>query len=235
MLETRQDDKWLWATIIVLAFMLGGMIAFFVLLAGSPLLQVVRSAFDWLFAASTVQSLWYVTRAAGIIAYLLLWLSTVWGLAVSSKIFDPVLNRYFTYDMHQFLSLLALGFIALHVIVLLADQYLPFSVAQVVVPFIAPYRPAWVGVGIIAMYLTILVSATFYVRNMIGYSTFRVIHYLSLISYVGAAVHGVFSGTDSSLWSMQLVYAGTALVVVFLFVYRIVMALQSPSKTVTAR
>lgn len=235
MLETSHEDRWLWATIVALVLVLIGVVAFFALIPGSPLLRLARAGFDWLFAASTVQALWYVTRAAGIIAYLLLWLSTVWGLAVSSKIFDPVLNRYFTYDMHQFLSLLSLGFVALHVIVLLADQYLPFSVAQVLVPFIAPYRPVWVGIGVIGMYLAILVSVTFYVRNLIGYSAFRVIHYLSFISYVGAAVHGLLSGTDSSLWSMQLVYAGTTLIVVFLFVYRVVVAVLRPEKQAAAQ
>jgi len=39
----------------------------------------------WLFAADSVQIWWYVTRASGIIAYLLLWVSTMLGLAVTSK------------------------------------------------------------------------------------------------------------------------------------------------------
>ena len=127
--------------------------------------------------------MWYVTRAAGIISYLLLWLSTVWGLAVSNKILDPVLHRAFTYDFHQFLSLLAIGFVFLHIVVLLADQYLPFSVAQILVPFAAPYRPVWVGLGTIGLYLTLLVSITFYIRRWIGQKTFRLIHLVSYIAF----------------------------------------------------
>ena len=68
---------------------------------------------------------WYVTRAAGIIAYLLLWLSTVWGLAVPAKVLDRLVQRWATFDFHQFISLLAIGFMGLHILVLVLDHYLP--------------------------------------------------------------------------------------------------------------
>ena len=106
------------------------------------------------FSLDSSQVFWYVTRSAGLIAYLLFWLSTVWGLAVSSKIFDRLLNRPFTFDTHGYLSLLALGFIFIHVIVLLWDSYAPFSVVQLLVPFTSSYRPLAVGLGIISLYLT---------------------------------------------------------------------------------
>ncbi len=222
--SSRNDNVWFTAMIVFLGTVLLAMFALAALIPGSPFLELIAQWSDRLFAISSVQALWYVTRAAGIVAYLLLWLSTVWGLAVSSKIFDPVLERFFTYDVHQFLSLLAIGFSVLHVVVLLADRYLPFSVAEVLVPFIAPYRPLWVGFGVIGLYLVLLVSATFYIRQRIGYGAFHVIHYLSILAYAGITVHGLMAGTDSPLWTTQLMYAGTALVVVFLFVYRLVMA-----------
>ena len=68
-----------------------------------------------LLRLDSVEGTWYLIRAAGLVAYLLLWLSTVWGLAVASKIFDPVLHRAFTFNTHEWLSLLAIGFTALHV------------------------------------------------------------------------------------------------------------------------
>ena len=196
------------------------------ILGYSPL-ALIRQGLDGLFALSTTQTMWYVTRAAGIISYLLLWLSTVWGLAVSNKILDPVLHRAFTYDFHQFLSLLAIGFIFLHVGVLLADQYLPFSVAQILVPFAAPYRPVWVALGTIGFYLTLLVSITFYIRRWIGQKTFRLIHLASYLAFIGAALHGLFAGTDSPLPMVQVMYLLTSLSVIFLTAYRIVMSAQA--------
>jgi sulfoxide reductase heme-binding subunit YedZ len=233
--SNNQEIVWVFGMIVMLGIIALGIFVFAGLIPGSPVLALSGKLFDVLFATSSVQALWYVTRAAGVVAYLLLWLSTAWGLAVSSKIFDPLLHRFFTYDMHQFISLLALGFVALHVVVLRADKYLPFSIAQILVPFAAPYRPVWVGVGVIGFYLMLLVSVTFYVRQRIGYPIFRVIHYASFVAYLAALAHGLLAGTDSSLWTTQLIYAASALVVIFLFVYRIVMALPSLQPETSAR
>jgi methionine sulfoxide reductase heme-binding subunit len=187
----------------------------------------LMASLKWLLALNTVQIWWYITRAAGLVAYLLLWLSTAWGLAVTSKIFDPLLQRHYTYDFHQFISLLAIGFLALHISVLVLDQYLPFSVTQVLVPFTSTYRPLWVGIGVISLYLTILVTVTFYMRRMIGMRAFRLIHTLSLVAFLGATLHGLYAGTDSPLLSMQLVYKGALLSVIFLTAYWLITLVQA--------
>ena len=107
----------------------------------SHLGTAIRNLVSWLFALDATQSTnWYITRASGILSYLLLWLSTIWGLAISSIIIDRLLHRSFMFDFHQVISLLALGFLGLHVFILLADQYLPYSLAQILVPFLSPYR-----------------------------------------------------------------------------------------------
>ena len=186
----------------------------------------VEKFLNALFAVDSVQMWWYITRSAGIIAYLLLWFSTAWGLAVSNKILDPILHRMLTFDFHQFTSLIAIGFLILHISVLTFHRYLPFTWAQVLIPFIAPYRALWVGIGVIAFYLTILVTFTFYIRSRIGMRTFRTIHALSLVAYLGATLHGLYAGTDSPLLAAQLMYKGTLLVVVFLSAYWIIVAFQ---------
>ncbi len=192
----------------------------------SPLAAGAQGNLTNLFALSTENVTWYVIRSAGITAYLLLWFSTVWGLAIPTKIFDRYLNGNFTFDFHKFISLLSLGFLGLHIFVLLVDNYLPFTWTQILVPFMAPYRPVWVGIGSIALYLTVLVTITFYMRNRIGMKTFRLIHYSSLLAYFGAVAHAFLSGTDSSLPAAILMYAVTLLVVVFLTVYWLYVAIR---------
>ena len=198
------------------------------LLVRSPLGlgAILGSTINQVFALNSVQVMWYITRAAGLTAYVLLWLSTAWGLAVSSKILDLFLHRTFTYDFHQFISLLAIGFIVLHIAVLMADRYLPYTLAQVLLPFLSPYRPLWVGIGVIGFYLSLLVTVTFYLRSRIGVRTFRAIHGLSLIAYLAATVHGFFAGTDSPLLATELIYAGTFLVTVFLTSYWLITLIQ---------
>jgi methionine sulfoxide reductase heme-binding subunit len=186
----------------------------------------LASSLNWLFAADSQQLWWYVTRSAAIIAYLLFWLSTVWGLAVPSRIIQPVLDQTYTFDFHQFISLLAIGFALLHVLVLTLDRYLPYSTLQILIPFLSPYRPLWVGIGVISFYIILLVTVTFYLRTRIGMNTFRAIHIFSLLGYLGITLHGLYAGTDSPLISMQLLYQGTSLVVVFLTVYWLVLKYQ---------
>ena len=190
----------------------------------------LASSLSWLFAADSQQLWWYVTRSAGIIAYLLLWLSTAWGLAVPSRIISPVLDQTYTFDFHQFISLLSIGFALLHIIVLTLDRYLPYSTLQILIPFLSPYRPLWVGIGVISFYIILLVTVTFYLRTRIGMSTFRAIHIFSLLGYLGITLHGLYAGTDSPLLSMQLLYRGTALVVIFLTVYWLVQKYQQKTE-----
>jgi predicted ferric reductase len=195
------------------------------LLLSAPFAAPLRSSLDRLFAFNSQQAMWFLTRAAGIMAYLLLWFSTVWGLAIPSKFFADVLNGEFAFDFHQFISLLSLGFLFLHVFILTADRYLPYSLAQDLVPFLSPYRPVWVGIGSIAFYLILLVTVTFYMRKRIGMKAFRYIHYTSLLAYLGSVVHSVMSGSDSSVPAVMIMYIVTTLVVVFLTAYWILAGL----------
>lgn len=171
------------------------------------------------FALDSVHIWWYVTRAAGLMGYLLFWLSTIWGFAVGSKIFDSFLERVFTFDFHEHLSLLSIGFLILHVLVLLIEKVEPLSLAEILVPFISAYRPFWTGIGIISFYLTILVTVTFYIRKWISMKTFRTIHYLSVAAYFGSLLHSVYAGTDTALTWVQWMYGGTTLITVFFMVY----------------
>ena len=176
-----------------------------------------------LFAANSLQFWWYLTRAAGLAGYFLLWLSTAWGMVVSSKILDSFVERAFTYDFHEYLSLLGLGFIFVHIIVLMADKYLPYTIWQVIIPFLSPYRPLWVGIGVIAFYLSVLVTVTYYLRTRIGMAAFRKLHYLSLVGYLGATLHGLYAGTDSVLPLASLLYKGTFLITLFLVAYWVIL------------
>jgi len=196
--------------------------------------STIANSLSSLFAMDSIQSWWYVTRAAGLTSYFLMWLSVVWGMAISTKFFHPVVEGSYSYDFHEFLSLLGLGFVILHVVVLMLDKYLAFNIFQILIPFIDTYRPLWVGIGIIGFYTFLLVTVTFYLRKIIGMQAFRSIHMLSLVGYVGATLHGLFAGTDSALAVTKLLYIGTSLVVLFLTVYWIVVGVMSKQEKARA-
>ncbi len=218
--ETGQHSLAFW--FLALGVILGaaallalGYFVFAVLPVGKP----AAGLLSWLFANNTIHTTWYITRAAGWIAYFLLWFSMVWGLVIPTKLFEKVLSPTFAVDFHEYLSLLSIGFVILHVTVLLFDQYLPFTLSQVLVPFMSTYRPLWIGLGVIGAYLAGLVTVTFYLRKKIGQKNFKAIHTLSMFGYLGVVLHAFFAGTDSSMLIAQLIYFGTFMVVVFLTAY----------------
>ena len=178
---------------------------------------------------------WYVTRISALLAYLALAGSTIYGLLLSTKILDRIAHRPVSFTLHQDLAGIGVALALVHAAVLMIDKSVPYSPAEVVVPFIGPYRPLWVGFGQLALGLSLLVLSSFYVRKRIGTKTWRSIHYLSFLAFVGATVHGLMAGSDTSA---QWVYGGyltLSAVVVFLTTYRIVLALgERRQATVTA-
>jgi predicted ferric reductase len=164
---------------------------------------------------------WYMARSGGIVAYLLLWLSTVWGLTLSSRITDGLVPAPIAYGLHEFLSIGAVLFALLHAVVLLGDSYIQFTIFHLAIPFIAPYEPFWTGLGIIGLYLTAALTGSFYLRKQLGQKTWRLLHYLTFAAYGLALIHGLMAGTDSGLTGMKLLYLGTGFTVLFLTYYRL--------------
>jgi len=227
-MQQRFDQKkdysaWQVLVSILTTFTILGFIFVVAIVAMTPMGQSLRDYLRFLFATDSIQIWWYVTRASGIIAYLLLWASTILGLALTSKYLDGMLDRLFTYDFHEFISLLSVAFTLVHVLVLLLDRYLPYSIVQILVPFISPYRPFWVGVGVIGFYMILLVTVTFYLRKRIGTHAFRIIHVISLLGYIGVTLHGYYAGTDTALPSMKILYDISGLAVLFLTIYWLVL------------
>lgn len=165
---------------------------------------------------------WYLARAAGFAAYILLFLVVALGLAIHTRASDRLLARWRVNDLHEFGSLLALAFVALHAGVLLADTFVGYSPMQILVPFTAATRNFWTGIGVISGYLLAIVVASFYVRRWIGYRAWRLMHYSTFGLYVLATLHGIFTGTDSVTAWGQLLYMGTGGTVLALVIYRVV-------------
>lgn len=197
-----------------------------VLVGGGWLLLREPSVNQWLTAqlGITEKSAWYVTRSTGTVAYLLLAGSTIWGLLLSSKIIKESVPAVLSLAMHNVLSWLAFAFTGVHAIALLFDTYYTYTAADLLVPFIGPYRPLAVGLGIIGLYLTFLTSATFYWRKRIGQQWWRRIHYLTFLLFGLVTAHGLMAGTDSGTPGMRWMYLGSTLLVLFLTNYRILAA-----------
>ena len=163
---------------------------------------------------------WLISRSSGIVAYVLITLSVLWGLMQSGSLFRKRVPPTVTLGMHSFLSWLGLGFAALHGMILIGDSYIKMDLPRILLPFVADYRPIPVALGIISFYLMLLFTLSFYARNYLGQRSFRLLHYGSFLTFVMVTVHGILAGTDSAaLWAL---YLGSTLAVVALTVLRIV-------------
>lgn len=177
---------------------------------------------------SAPKAYWYLARASGVVAYLLLWLSLVFGLVVSNKMARLWNGGPTAVELHQFSTWLAIGFSLFHAMILLGDTYIKATVSQVLTPFgYTGYEPLWVGFGQVGFYLAVLVAASFYVRKHIGYRAWRTLHYVSFGLYLILTLHGIFAGTDSAAPALQLVYLGSSVSVYFLMIVRIFAAIRA--------
>ena len=185
--------------------------------------SAVRSLLDSL--ATGASSLpWQWSRLLGFGAYFALTASVVYGLLLSTKILDAIAHRPITFALHQDLAAFGLGLAGVHGALLGLDRSVPMSIAELAVPFAAPYRPFWVGLGQLAFWIAVVVVASFYVRRRIGQRAWRLLHYATFLAFVGATAHGLGSGSDTATFGRWLYLIATD-VVAFLLVYRIASAI----------
>jgi predicted ferric reductase len=178
---------------------------------------------------------WYLSRTSALVAYALLWLSMALGLIITNKLARVWPGGPTAFDLHQFASLLGLAFALFHALILMGDKYINYDLAQVLVPFNSGgYKPMWVGLGQIGFYLFAIVGLSFYVRKRVGQRRWRLIHFLSFLTFALALAHGIFAGTDTTVEWVRVFYWATGAALVFLTVYRILATKFAPKKRARA-
>ncbi|GIU99232.1 MAG: hypothetical protein KatS3mg014_0848 [Actinomycetota bacterium] len=126
---------------------------------------------------------WNVLRAAGIGAYVMLFLSVCWGLVSTTTPFGKLVSKPTATLAHQFMSTSGLALLGVHLGGLLLDRYEPFALRQLFVPMAATYRPVPVALGIVAMYLLVVVVVTSWLRRTIGTAWWRRTHLLAVPTF----------------------------------------------------
>jgi methionine sulfoxide reductase heme-binding subunit len=159
---------------------------------------------------------WVIIRATGVGAWLALTAVVAWGLAVravraAGKPFSRALS------LHRWLGTIALLLVLVHIALLLVDTYEPFTVIEILVPFVAPWRPLAVGLGTVAFWLMVPAWMLGRMRRRWGDRWFLRVHALAYAAWPLATAHYVLAGTDAlALWSIALLVAGVAAIAVLL-------------------
>jgi sulfoxide reductase heme-binding subunit YedZ len=178
--------------------------------------------------ATNARALWYLARASGLVAMVLLSATVVLGIVSSVGWASARWPRFASQALHRNLSLLCVALIGIHVASIVGDGYVPISLADAVIPFRSPYRTLWVGLGACAFDLLLAVVLTSALRRHLGARAWRSVHWLAYACWPVALVHGLGSGTDTRLGLVELLYVACAGAVGVAALWRLVVAARSP-------
>jgi predicted ferric reductase len=175
---------------------------------------------------------WYVARGGGLVAYVLLAASTIWGLAVSTRLLGRWPAPGWTLDLHRFLGGLALAFTGVHTAGLVLDNYVQFDLVNLLVPFTARWRPVAVAWGVVAVYLLVAVEATSLARRRLPHRLWRRVHVAAFPLLVAATGHLLAAGSDRGNPAVLVMLVATAAATTFLLLFRL---LQRPRRSKPTR
>lgn len=181
------------------------------LISGSVAFTAVRLTAR--IAASQAQvspTLWYLTRALAVGAYVSLTLSVLFGALRSVARQSRERMSWVVDELHQVLAALSAALVVGHLATLLLDPFLPFSLQNLLLPVGEPYRPFAVILGVFALYTMTVLLLTSWFRSFLPYSFWRALHYLSFVAFVLVTAHGLLAGSDASEPWMRAIYAGSA-------------------------
>jgi predicted ferric reductase len=155
--------------------------------------------------------LWYTTRGAGVVSMVLLSGVMTLGLLTRARAGGRRWPRFLTAALHRDLSLMALVFLALHIVTAVVDPYTHLGITAATVPFGSYYRTFWLGLGTVAFELMLAIAATSLLRTVIGQRAWRAVHWLAYACWPVVIAHGLGTGTDAgSLWMSAMTVACVA-------------------------
>lgn len=168
-------------------------------------------------AATANPTLWYVTRASAVSAYVVLAASVILGLMRTTRRQVP----WWLDEAHRYLALLVSGFVVLHLLSLIFDPLIPFAPLNLLLPIAEPYRPFATALGVLGLYCLVAVTVSSWLRRYIAHARWRTLHYASFGGFILVTAHGLLAGSDSGEAWMRLVYLGASIVVALLAVRRL--------------
>lgn len=160
---------------------------------------------------------WYATRGSGVVALLLLSAAFVLGALGPVGFRTRRWPRFLVGGLHRNVTLLAVVFVAIHVVTTVLDGYAPIGIKDAFVPFLSSYRTLWLGLGTVALDLAAALVVTSLLRARVGMRAWRAVHWLAYASWPLAVLHALGTGSDARFgWLATLAYACTAAVVLAL-------------------
>lgn len=167
------------------------------------------------------QSWWYVARASGILAWLMLAASVTWGILLATRAFPRSRRPAWLLDLHRFLGGLAISFVAIHLAALVADRYVHFDAADLLIPYASSWKPGALAFGVVAMWLLAAVQLSSLAIKRLPRGVWHGVHLVSYAVFWLTSIHAALAGTDRSRVLYRATAAGSITVVAAALVYRL--------------
>lgn len=159
---------------------------------------------------------WYLSRASGTVAWVLVLATCVWGILLATRLFRGWDRPAWLLDLHRWLGSLLVAATALHMVALVGDNYTHFTAAHLLVPFASDWEPGSVALGVVAFWMLAAVQVTSLLMKKLPKKLWRGVHMLSYLAFIMVTWHAIASGTDaSSHWYGALTVALVALAAAF--------------------
>lgn len=163
--------------------------------------------------AAGTSATWTLTRASGAVSLLLLTAAFALGIADVARWRSRTWPRFAVDALHRNLALLALAFVAVHVLTTVLDRFVSIGVVSAFVPFSNSYRTIWLSLGAVALDLFLALIVTSMLRRHIGLRAWRAVHWAAYACWPVALLHALGTGTDASRpWMLAVALASTAVV-----------------------
>jgi predicted ferric reductase len=163
---------------------------------------------------------WYTARASGIVAWVLVTASVLWGLALASRLTRRPKPAW-VLDLHRFLGGASVVFVGVHLLALSLDKYVGFGPEELFVPMASVWKPGAVAWGIVALYLLVAVEVTSLMMRRLPRKLWRAVHLTSFAVFGGTTVHALLAGTDANDVAVQWIAMLSVALVSFLAMFRV--------------
>jgi len=174
---------------------------------------------------------WYASRSSGIVLWLVLAATIVWGFSVSSRLVRRRGLPAWMLSLHRHLGTLAIVFTAVHLLALWADSFVQFGWRELFVPMASGWRPGAVAWGVVAFWLLVVVQVTSWLMKRLPRKLWHAIHLLSVPLFVTGTAHGILAGADWPNRAVQWTLLLVSVIVVWIATFRVLVPAKDPATT----
>lgn len=149
---------------------------------------------------------WYITRASGFVAAISLVVLMLSGVGFITGRTFRFLEPLTAWATHKAVAYVFGVSVLVHGVALLFDKYVPFTIAQVLVPFLSHYKEVtfmghnigslYVALGVIATYLILAIILTSILWIDKKPHAWKSIHFLAYLTMIFVFFHALYVGTD---------------------------------------